>query len=211
MLPATRTTTIATSALRVARDARRSSSAFARAFNDAPARSEGNRRSANQYQGQRQSRDQRQDHQSQGQRQQGNARTATPATARLRQPTPPPHFITLADLSPSQIQDLLRNALALKLTDKYFSAGVIRQSLRSKTVAMMFSKRSTRTRVASETSAVILGGHPMFLGSQDIQLGVNESLEDTAKVVGSMVDGVMARVGHNQEVLVCRAMLFIAD
>ena len=44
------------------------------------------------------------------------------------------------------------------------------------------------------------GGHAMFLGSQDIQLGVNESLFDTAKVVSSMVDGIMARVGHHSEV-----------
>jgi ornithine carbamoyltransferase len=65
---------------------------------------------------------------------------------------------------------------------------------------MIFSKRSTRTRVASETATKLLGGHPMFLGSQDIQLGVNETLEDTAKVVGSMVDGIMARVGEHSEI-----------
>jgi ornithine carbamoyltransferase len=65
---------------------------------------------------------------------------------------------------------------------------------------MIFSKRSTRTRVASETATQLLGGQPMFLGSADIQLGVNETLEDTAKVVGSMVDGIMARVGEHDEV-----------
>lgn len=43
----------------------------------------------------------------------------------------------------------------------------------------------------------------MFLGSQDIQLGVNESLHDSAKVISSMVDGIMARVGHHSEVEVC--------
>jgi len=64
----------------------------------------------------------------------------------------------------------------------------------------MFSKRSTRTRVASETATEVLGGHPMFLGSQDVQLGVNESLRDTAEVVGSMVDGIMARVGPHSDV-----------
>ena len=64
----------------------------------------------------------------------------------------------------------------------------------------MFSKRSTRTRVASESAAVLLGAHPMFLGASDIQLGVNESLYDTARIVGSMTDGIMARVGHHSEV-----------
>jgi ornithine carbamoyltransferase len=64
----------------------------------------------------------------------------------------------------------------------------------------MFSKRSTRTRVATETAINYLGGQPMFLGSQDIQLGVNESLMDTTKVVSSMVDGIMARVGSHSEI-----------
>lgn len=67
-------------------------------------------------------------------------------------------------------------------------------------MALMFSKRSTRTRVASETAAAALGGHAMFLGSADVQLGVNESLRDTATVVGSMVDGIMARVGPHSDV-----------
>jgi ornithine carbamoyltransferase len=49
----------------------------------------------------------------------------------------------------------------------------------------------------------LIGGHAMFLGSQDIQLGVNESLHDSAKVISSMVDGIMARVGHHSEVEVC--------
>ncbi|SGY14443.1 BQ5605_C010g06184 [Microbotryum silenes-dioicae] len=74
------------------------------------------------------------------------------------------------------------------------------KSLDHKTVALMFSKRSTRTRVASESAVHMLGGHPMFLGAGDIQLGVNESLYDTSRVVSSMVDGIMARVGHHSEV-----------
>ena len=53
------------------------------------------------------------------------------------------------------------------------------------------------------TPLLTLGGHPMFLGSQDIQLGVNESLLDTAKVVSSMVDGIMARVGSHSDIEVC--------
>jgi len=66
---------------------------------------------------------------------------------------------------------------------------------------LMFSKRSTRTRVASESATALLGGHAMFLGASDIQLGVNETLLDTSKVISSMVDGIMARVGDHSEVI----------
>jgi ornithine carbamoyltransferase len=65
---------------------------------------------------------------------------------------------------------------------------------------MMFNKRSTRTRVSTEGAVVQLGGHPMFLGKDDIQLGVNESLYDTAVVLSSMVSCIVARVGKHAEV-----------
>ena len=113
---------------------------------------------------------------------------------------PPPHLITLADLSPDQISFLLRSAIVFKTICKGESPLSVYQSLGGRTVAMMFSKRSTRTRVASETATGLLGGRSLFLGSQDIQLGVNETLQDTAKVVGSMVDGFMARVGEHSEI-----------
>ncbi|KAJ7241915.1 ornithine carbamoyltransferase 1 [Mycena haematopus] len=74
------------------------------------------------------------------------------------------------------------------------------QSLFNKTVAMLFSKRSTRTRVAAETSALLLGGRALFLGRDDIQLGVNESPRDTARVIGGMCQGIFARVGDHSEV-----------
>ncbi|NXD32600.1 OTC protein, partial [Spelaeornis formosus] len=72
--------------------------------------------------------------------------------------------------------------------------------LYGQTIALIFNKRSTRTRVASETATKLLGGHPMFLGGQDIQLGVNETLADSAKVISSMADGFMARVGAHEEI-----------
>ncbi|GAA6003000.1 hypothetical protein JCM10207_001936 [Rhodosporidiobolus poonsookiae] len=133
----------------------------------------------------------------------------------------PPHLLTLADLTVPQIQSLISSAVAFKkhykskaippagqIEGANFEQGdganapkdVAEKTLADKTVALMFSKRSTRTRVASETAVQILGGHPMFLGSGDIQLGVNESLYDTSRVVSSMVDGIMARVGHHSEV-----------
>jgi ornithine carbamoyltransferase len=64
----------------------------------------------------------------------------------------------------------------------------------------MFSKRSSRTRVSTESAVVALGGHPMFLGKDDIQLGVNESLYDTSKVISSMVSGIVARVGPHSDI-----------
>lgn len=126
----------------------------------------------------------------------------------------PPHLLTLADLSPAQIGSVLQSAIEFKDafrsvsqalpegSRKQLGAGEspINQSLKNKSIAIMFSKRSTRTRVASETSVASLGGTGLFLAPSDIQLGVNESLYDTAKVVSSMVDGIMARVGGHDEV-----------
>nr|AOV94183.1 Arg3 [Ustilago esculenta] len=126
----------------------------------------------------------------------------------------PPHLLTLADLSPAQIASVLQSAIEFKSafrstsqalaesSRKQLAAGEspIVQSLKNKSIAIMFSKRSTRTRVASETSVASLGGTGLFLAPSDIQLGVNESLYDTAKVVSSMVDGIMARVGGHDEV-----------
>ncbi|KAL9095701.1 MAG: hypothetical protein Q9165_002133 [Trypethelium subeluteriae] len=64
----------------------------------------------------------------------------------------------------------------------------------------MFSKRSTRTRVSTESAVVTMGGHPMFLGAQDIQLGVNESLRDTAIIISSMTSAIVARVNAHADV-----------
>lgn len=65
---------------------------------------------------------------------------------------------------------------------------------------MTFSKRSTRTRISTEAAVALMAGHPMFLGKDDIQLGVNESLRDTAIVMSSMVSGIVARVGPHADV-----------
>ncbi|CAG8708998.1 12185_t:CDS:2, partial [Racocetra fulgida] len=109
------------------------------------------------------------------------------------EPAPPGiHYITHADLTSQQIYNLLTLAIQHKYNVKYLNKKSD-QPLSGKTLAIMFSKRSTRTRVATETA-------PMFLGSQDIQLGVNESLLDTSKVVSSMVNGIMARVGSHSDI-----------
>ncbi|KAI9473706.1 MAG: ornithine carbamoyltransferase [Benjaminiella poitrasii] len=113
----------------------------------------------------------------------------------------PNHFITTADYSSEQLLDLVYRAIQFKVESKYnYPKPRTERPLTGKTMALMFSKRSTRTRVATETAVGYLGGNAMFLGSQDIQLGVNESFYDTAHVVSSMVDGIMARVGAHDEI-----------
>lgn len=115
--------------------------------------------------------------------------------------TAPRSMLSLADLSVPEIGALVKRAAAFKAAARASPrTRVLPQSLDSQSIAVVFSKRSTRTRVASETSIAGLGGHAMFLSPSDIQLGVNESLYDTARVLGSMVDGIMARVGGHDEV-----------
>lgn len=73
-------------------------------------------------------------------------------------------------------------------------------ALKGQSVAITFSKRSTRTRVSTEGAVAAMGGHPMFLGKDDIQLGVNESLYDTSVVISSMVSAIVARVGPHSDI-----------
>ncbi|KAK7027322.1 ornithine carbamoyltransferase [Paramarasmius palmivorus] len=129
-------------------------------------------------------------------------------------PPVPPHLMTLADLSVPQIQRLLAHSFHSKQitkpwlrpqspannTHKKTQLKLPSQSLFNKTVALLFSKRSTRTRVAAETSAALLGGRALFLGREDIQLGVNETVRDSARVIGGMCEGIFARVGEHEEI-----------
>ncbi|KAL1842985.1 hypothetical protein VTJ49DRAFT_3462 [Mycothermus thermophilus] len=118
----------------------------------------------------------------------------------------PRHLLSISDLSAAEFAKLVRNASAHKTAVKAaFAAGEqppkpLHGSLTGRTVAMMFSKRSTRTRVSTEAAVQLMGGHPMFLGKDDIQLGVNESLYDTSVVVSSMTSCMVARVGAHSEV-----------
>lgn len=116
-------------------------------------------------------------------------------------PFAPRHLLSIADLTPTEFSALVRNAASHKRSIK---SGTMPQhligSLSGQTVAMIFSKRSTRTRISTEGAVVQLGGHPMFLGKDDIQLGVNESLYDTAVVTSSMVQCLVARVSKHSDV-----------
>ena len=96
------------------------------------------------------------------------------------------HFLTLNDLSADEFKALIERAIALK-KEPYT------QSLKSKTLAMIFEKPSTRTRISFETAMVQLGGHAIFLTSKDTQLGRGETIEDSARVLSRMVDAVMIR------------------
>ena len=101
------------------------------------------------------------------------------------------HFIDLKDFSADTLQMILDHAQAMKQAQR---AGVgHEQPLAGKTVAMIFEKPSTRTRVSFEVGIVQLGGTPLVLSAQDLQLGRGETIEDTARVLSRYVDAIMIR------------------
>lgn len=121
---------------------------------------------------------------------------ASPASS----PFAPRHLLSIADLTPPELTSLVKNAFNHKQAAKSGNAGRLSQALVNHTIAVMFTKRSTRTRVSTDSAVVSMGGHPMFLGQNDIQLGVNESLYDTAVVISSMVSAIVARVNAHADV-----------
>ncbi|MDR1838115.1 MAG: ornithine carbamoyltransferase [Treponema sp.] len=104
-------------------------------------------------------------------------------------------LLKLLDYSPEEIQYLLNLAKKVKAESK---SGKVFRRFEGKTLAMLFEKRSTRTRCAFETAFGEEGGHPVFLSKDDIQLGEKESLEDTARVLGRMFSAIQIR-GFKQE------------
>ena len=104
-------------------------------------------------------------------------------------------FLTLKDFTPEEITYLL--VLASQLKDKK-KRGILGTTLSGKNIALIFEKPSTRTRCAFAVGARDEGGHPEYLGVDDIQLGSKESVEDTARVLGRMFDGIEFR-GFKQE------------
>lgn len=116
-------------------------------------------------------------------------------------PSPPRHFLSAADVSPQEFAILVKNAAGAKSIVKAdHGSKSLFGALSGKTVSLTFSKRSTRTRVSTEAAVAHMGGHAMFLGRDDIQLGVNESLYDTSRVISSMVAAMVARVGPHSDV-----------
>ena len=100
------------------------------------------------------------------------------------------NFLTLKDFTPEEIQYLIDLAADLKAKKKQGETG---ESLKGKNIALLFEKPSTRTRCAFTVACVDEGAHPEYLGKDDIQLGHKESVEDTARVLGRMFDGIEFR------------------
>jgi len=107
------------------------------------------------------------------------------------------HFLTLLDYTSDELRGLLARAIELKSTLKQ---GKSHLPLQHKTLAMIFEKSSTRTRVSFETGMVQLGGHALFLSPRDTQFGRGEPIEDSARVLSRMVDGVMIRTFDHENV-----------
>lgn len=104
-------------------------------------------------------------------------------------------FLSLAEFSPIEIRSILKRSQTLSRLKRS------PQKLRGKSVAMIFQKPSTRTRVSFETAVSQLGGHPVSLSWNEMQLGRGETISDTAKVLDRYVDAIMARVFSHSDLL----------
>ena len=101
------------------------------------------------------------------------------------------HLLSMQDLSPKEIEAILNKAAELK---EKLRRGQPHELLHGKTLGMVFAKPSTRTRVSFETAMTQLGGHAIYLGMGDLQLGRGETIADTARTLSRYVDAIMARL-----------------
>ncbi|NLJ21777.1 MAG: ornithine carbamoyltransferase, partial [Methanothrix soehngenii] len=106
------------------------------------------------------------------------------------------NLISIADLSGEDILRLIQSAEAFRAR-----RGRHGQPLEGKSLAMIFEKPSTRTRVSLEVAAWELGGHPLYLSANELQLGRGETIADTARVLSRYVHGITARVHSHGTVL----------
>jgi ornithine carbamoyltransferase len=106
------------------------------------------------------------------------------------------HFLSIHDLTAGQVESIFALTADLKREPRQFAT-----ALAGKSLAMIFEKSSTRTRVSFEVGMTQLGGHALFLSSRDIQLGRGEPISDTAQVLSRYVDVIMARTFAHQTVL----------
>lgn len=106
-------------------------------------------------------------------------------------------FLTLLDFSPKEIKYLLQLAKELKMA-KY--AGTEQQKLKGKNIVLLFEKDSTRTRCSFEVAAYDQGAHVTYLGPSGSQIGKKESIQDTARVLGRLFDGIEYR-GYGQKIV----------
>lgn len=106
------------------------------------------------------------------------------------------HFLSLLDFTSDELRALIAQAIDVK---QKLKRGIPHTPLAGKLLAMIFEKSSTRTRVSFEAGMYQLGGHAMFLSPRDSQLGRGEPIEDSARVISSMVDGILIRTfGHDR-------------
>jgi len=110
----------------------------------------------------------------------------------------PRHFITLNDLSADELRSVISRAIELK---KMRAQNIIHEPLKNKVLAMIFEKSSTRTRISFEVGMAQFGGSALFLSPRDTQLGRGEPIEDSARVISRMVDGVMLRTNKHDTVV----------
>ncbi|HWI54438.1 MAG TPA: ornithine carbamoyltransferase [Desulfobacteria bacterium] len=106
-------------------------------------------------------------------------------------------LLALYSLTKEEIMEILTFAAGVKVQQK---RGVAYPVLDGKTLAMIFTKSSTRTRVSFEVAMHQLGGYPLFLSGQELQLGRGETIADTAKVLSRYVDGIMIRTFAHSDV-----------
>jgi ornithine carbamoyltransferase len=107
------------------------------------------------------------------------------------------HLLKMSDLTKEDVLRILKLADRLKYEQ---NRGITHPHLRGKTLGMIFEKPSTRTRVSFETGIYQLGGHGLFLSSAESQIGRGEPVQDTARVLGRYLDGIMIRTFDQQEV-----------
>jgi len=107
------------------------------------------------------------------------------------------HFLTLLDISSQEFRDIISRASELK---DMLSDGVPHELMKNRVLAMIFEKSSTRTRVSFEAGMSQMGGSGLFLSPQDTQLGRGEPVEDTARVLSRMVDGIMVRTFEHEKI-----------
>ncbi len=109
------------------------------------------------------------------------------------------HFISVADLTPEEIQNILDRSLEWK--KEFKEKGENEPILKGKTLGMLFQKPSLRTRVSFELAMVQLGGYAFYLSPNEVKLGQRESVADVARVLSGYVDVIMARVFAHRHIL----------
>ena len=108
------------------------------------------------------------------------------------------HLLSPQDLSPDEIEAVLNKAIELK---KKLRQGEPHEVLHGKTLGMIFAKPSTRTRVSFETGMTQLGGHAIYMGTGDLQLGRGETIADTARTLSRYVNAIMARLFKHEDIV----------